>query len=480
MQRGFIINLIFVLLLNFLVKPLWIFGIDLTVQNRVGEESYGLYFAIFNFSLLFNILLDLGLTHYNNQAVSRNRVDVVRNFSYLTSLKLFLGVIYLLVTLVFGFLIGYQFLGFKLLVILSVNQFLTSLLLFFRSNLLGLQFFKLDSLLSVTDKILMILICGLLLFTSILRVEFSIIHFALAQLVSYFLTVLIAFTVTLGKSRIFRFKVDMGYYWIGLKKSFPYAVLILMMALYTRIDGVMLDQIAGSFESGIYAAAFRLLDTVNQVGYLAGVLLLPMFSSMLSRREDVSGLVGLSFSLIYVTMTALSLSCLFWSEEIMNELYHNNSELSSPVFRLLILSSLAFGSTYVFGTLLTANQSLKTLNIIAIIGFSVNVILNLILIPDYGAKGAAIATVITQFGTSIAQAFHCLKTFPLIIKNNFWLRILLFTIITVLITYVIYHKIDFEWSIKMIANFLLLIFIAILLRLFEFKTAMDLIIRRFR
>ena len=121
MQKKFISNLILLLFLNLLVKPAWIFGIDLPVQNRVGAEEYGLYFALFNFSMLFNILLDLGLTHYNNQAVSRNRPEVVRNFSNLTSLKFMLGVVYLVVTLVAGFVFGYSQTALILLLILSFN-----------------------------------------------------------------------------------------------------------------------------------------------------------------------------------------------------------------------------------------------------------------------------------------------------------------------------------------------------------------------
>ena len=72
MQKKFLSSLLLLLFLNVLIKPLWIFGIDLSVQNRVGAEEYGLYAAIFSFTLIFNIILDLGLTHYNNQAIARN------------------------------------------------------------------------------------------------------------------------------------------------------------------------------------------------------------------------------------------------------------------------------------------------------------------------------------------------------------------------------------------------------------------------
>ena len=41
MNREFILNILLLVFINLLIKPFFIFGIDLTVQNRVGED-YGL------------------------------------------------------------------------------------------------------------------------------------------------------------------------------------------------------------------------------------------------------------------------------------------------------------------------------------------------------------------------------------------------------------------------------------------------------
>lgn len=51
MKREFVLNLVFLLLINILIKPLFIFGVDLGVQNRIGAD-YGLYFALLNLAYL--------------------------------------------------------------------------------------------------------------------------------------------------------------------------------------------------------------------------------------------------------------------------------------------------------------------------------------------------------------------------------------------------------------------------------------------
>ncbi|HAD98741.1 MAG TPA: hypothetical protein DCG19_15115 [Cryomorphaceae bacterium] len=473
MQKKFISNLILLLFLNLLVKPAWIFGIDLPVQNRVGAEEYGLYFALFNFSMLFNILLDLGLTHYNNQAVSRNRPEVVRNFSNLTSLKFMLGVVYLVVTLVAGFVFGYSQTALILLLILSFNQFLASLILFFRSNLSGMQFFRADSLLSVVDKTLMIVLCGILLFGLEDVLEFNVVYYALAQSLSYIIASVIAFFLVWKKVRVFTWRINFGSYGKGLRKSIPYALLILLMSLYTRVDGIMVERLVGSYESGIYAASFRLLDMVNQLGYLFGVLLLPMFSAMLGRKEDVSNLTRLSFNLVFTVLLGVSLVAGFNASPIMDKLYQVDDPSVAHVFELLISSSIGFGTTFIFGTLLTAAGKLKTLNTIALVGFVLNIILNFILIPDYGAEGAAIATVFTQLLAALAQVFYSFRLLQISFPASYVLRLSAFVLVSVGTVYLLQY-LPLPVLTNIILSFGLVMSFALFLKLFNYQTAIDL------
>ena len=72
MQKKLIAGLFWILLLNLLIKPFWILGIETGVQNAVGPDEYGFYFAIFNLAYIFNILLDLGVTNFNTCNIARH------------------------------------------------------------------------------------------------------------------------------------------------------------------------------------------------------------------------------------------------------------------------------------------------------------------------------------------------------------------------------------------------------------------------
>jgi len=185
MRKKFVTNLAFVLALNLLIKPIWIFGIDRNVQNLVGAADYGLYFALFNFSFLLNILLDVGITNFNNRNIAQNNHLLNKHFSSLVILKIILACVYMTATLLCGLLIGYDVRLMKLLFILGVNQFLISFILYLRSNLAGLHLFKTDSVISVLDRIIMISICSALLWGHFFPIKMDIMVFVYAQTTGY-------------------------------------------------------------------------------------------------------------------------------------------------------------------------------------------------------------------------------------------------------------------------------------------------------
>ena len=72
MQRDFLFNILLLVLINVLIKPFFIFGIDLNVQNQAAAGAYGLYFALLNWTFLFQILNDFGLQNFNSRLVSQH------------------------------------------------------------------------------------------------------------------------------------------------------------------------------------------------------------------------------------------------------------------------------------------------------------------------------------------------------------------------------------------------------------------------
>ena len=428
MKRKFITNLLLLLFLNVLIKPFWIFGIDRTVQNMVGNESYGLYFSLLSFSMILNIFLDLGITNFNNKNIAQNHQLLKKHISNIVGLKFILAGVYAIVCTVAALIIGYKDVQIHLLIFLVMNQFLISFTLYLRSNISGMHLFRTDSLLSVLDRSLMIAICSVLLFTNITGHTFRIEWFVYAQSAAYLITSLITFGVVLVHTGKIKLKFNRRFFMVFLKKSYPYALLILLMSFYNRIDSVMLESMLpnGKEQVGTYAQAFRLLDAVSMFGVLFAGLLLPIFARMIKQKQDIGPMVQFSFLLLFVPAIIFTFSSGFYNIEIMDLLYSSHIELSASIFRLLMISFLGVATTYIFGTLLTANGSIRQLNWMALVGMVLNVGLNLLLIPRMQALGSAWASLATQLFTALMQTILAVIFLKLTINYQVIGKLILF------------------------------------------------------
>jgi O-antigen/teichoic acid export membrane protein len=248
---------------------------------------------------------------------------------------------------------------------------------------------------------------------------------------------LITLSIVLAKTGKINIRINRQFCLVFLKKSYPYALLILLMAFYNRIDSVMLERLLpdpmGKQQAGIYAQAFRLLDAVSMFGALVAGLLLPMFSSMIKRKEALGSMIQLSFVLLFVPAVIIAVSTLYYSREIMELLYHSHINDSVNMLGLLMTGFPGIALTYVFGTLLTANGSLKQLNIMAFCGMMLNIGLNLILIPAFYGKGSAIASMVTQLVAGISQLWIAVVLFRMKINFPFIFKVMLFTGMVVLV-----------------------------------------------
>lgn len=452
MRRFFVKNLLFVLAVNLLVKPVWVFMIDRTVQNRVGHAAYGTYQALFNLGLIFQILLDFGLSYYNTRIIAQNPEKLKTMFPGLLSTRLLLILFYTTLVVVLGFVVGYSSAELVLLSGILMIQALSFLLQFLRSNVAALHHFRTDGVLSVTDRLLMILVCGYLLFAPSVREQFKIEWFVVSQILCYLGAVIIAFIV-LGKisGLKLRFAFDSNAILPVIKASLPYALLVFLMAVHMRSDTILVERLCGAEgknQAGIYAAGYRLLDVGNMFGLMFAGMLLPMFGRMLAEKKDVRPIIKLCVNIMLPVAFTLAVGAFFFGNHIMQALYTHATEHDGLVFAWLMATFPAYCMMYVYSTLLTANGNIRLLTKIAFAGVLINLSLNFILIPTYFALGAAFAAFITQ--STLSACFMLFSSKHLGIgKSMKWIAahagFLLFTIV---IGYGIY-LLNLNWKLQL-------------------------------
>lgn len=475
MQRKFYSSLFILILANLLVKPISLFVIDAGFQNELGHVDYGLYFSLLNFSLLFNILLDFGINNFTTRRVAQNPNKAKRLFGIIFTFRILLFVFYILVISLLAYVIGYRNEALYILFILGLNQFIIMAIAYFRSHFAGFHFFKLDALLSVMDRFLLVVFGSYLLFYADARNTLTIYDFVWLQFITYLISFSIGLILFLKFIDRPKFHWNLKLSFEIIKRSLPYALLIVMMLFYSRIDSVMLERLHynGAEQTGIYAQGFRLLDAFYMFGMLFAGLLFPIFSRSLKENKSlVAPLLRSSGNLLIGGAIFIALISFYNGEYILSLVYTEYDQAIIP-FHWLMISFIAICMNFIFGTLLTASGDLKILIWISFFAILINVTLNSVFIPEFGAKATAINACITHFFAAISQCIYAVKKFSIPITMPDILRypalicgMFLFGELFGSFEYFLFYQIGFGLMLLFLLSF---VHVGMLFQLFNFK-----------
>jgi O-antigen/teichoic acid export membrane protein len=397
MLKKYLSDLAFIQVLNLLVKPVWILIIDRTVQNQLSQEAYGNYFALFNFSLLFFIILDLGIASFNATSISKEPKKLKQLFGNLVGLKIMLAILYIFLVLLFGSFMGYEGLEFRLLSLLCVVQILTSFNQYFRSSISAFQLFKWDGVFMVMDRLLLIGLCALLIWGS--WFELSSQNFIYAQILGLGMVSILLISYIYFKLERVRLNFSLKKIFPLLRQAWPYGLLIALMGLYNYLDGVMLKALASDREvqAGIYAMGYRLFFAIFMFAQVFSNVLLSLYSRNINDKQSLYKLSTFNGKFLFLSGVSMAFFSWVYRMEIIQYLYPVKfSEDAALTFGLLMFSFLGSALILVYGTLMTAKEQLKKLNLAAALTLLLNLVLNFILIPKEGAVGAAKATLLSQ------------------------------------------------------------------------------------
>jgi O-antigen/teichoic acid export membrane protein len=413
MVRPFLRHLSLLLVLNLAVKPAYLLVVEARIQDALGPEVYGAYFPLLGWATLLNIFLDWGLTNHLTLFVASDVGGWWRMWPRAVRTKWLLFPAYLILLLGGGWAIGWRGEALGLLAWTGINQALLSAILFLRGGLQGLGEHRADALVSITDRLLLLVGLGTLLACA---VEFKLTYLLGGTSVALLITAATAAQRLRAAQPPAAFPPSEpgGNAVEALRAGTPYAVLYLLMMAYHRLDAVLLERMRpdGALQAGLYAMGYRLFEAANMVGYLTATLLLPYFSRMLAAGEDVRPLAAGAARVLAIGGTALAAAA--WADPagLLAPFYSHSVAEAAPTLPPLMLSFAVFAQGYVFSTLLTARGELRLLIAFAAAGAVFGAVLNVVWIPAAGAVGSAWASAAAQILVVAAQTTAVLRRHP--------------------------------------------------------------------
>ncbi|MBE6592786.1 MAG: hypothetical protein E7642_02195 [Ruminococcaceae bacterium] len=193
-----------------------------------------------------------------------------------------------------------------------------------------------------------------------------------------------------------------------LKFSIPYIPTTLMWMITSASDRFIVTAFSGAAENGLYAAAYKLPTLISLAG---GVFIEAwQFSSVNDAKEEERAKFFGTVYRNYVGIMFMGGSMLVVMSKVLTALlldasYYSSWKYVSVLGIAMIFSALSafMGSVYFL-----EKRSVRSL-ITASVGAMTNIILNFILIPEFGAMGAAVATAISYLIAFVIRAIDTSK-----------------------------------------------------------------------
>jgi len=191
--------------------------------------------------------------------------------------------------------------------------------------------------------------------------------------------------------------------------------------LYDRLDVVLLSKLAGDYATGVYGAAYRPLGALQLVPYGVLYSLLPALSrnaggvKELQRLERAMGfLLSAAFAVVLATMV-------FASPALRLLLGQSYAE-SAVALKILIWAVILRYLNAALGVRLLAGGNERVFVATTLGCLGVNVFGNLLLIPIYSWRAAAVLTIVTEFALLAQYIYWLRRTVGVIPKPMGWVR----------------------------------------------------------
>jgi len=196
-----------------------------------------------------------------------------------------------------------------------------------------------------------------------------------------------------------------------LKDSWPLMLSSIAMIIYMRIDQIMIGNILGEFQVGLYSAAVK----ISEVWYVVpNIIVMSTFPSIIRTRENNKEKYLNRFQILYDSFlwftVIIAFLVSFIAPFIIDLFYGNEYSFSASILSVHIWTGVFVFWGFVNGKYLIAENYTKIVFGITLFGAFINILLNIFLLNYIGVLGAAIATLITQFLTGTLLLLFISKT----------------------------------------------------------------------
>ncbi|MBU1446419.1 flippase [Patescibacteria group bacterium] len=418
------------------------------ITGYLSVSSYGQYTNVYEFLALFAIIADFGLYTIAVREMSRNEEEIPEILGNILTIRLLIGFIVLFCVSIAGFFIpSHQETQIPYAILIVTTASLIALINGTMASVLQTKYkMQYAAVAQVFGKIIQVAymtIAVYVLFANDPYIGFY--HLFVAGVIGNF-AMLFMTVWAVRKYTVISFRFDKERIKYILKQAAPYGIALFLSNIYFRADAILVFNMRGSQEAGYYGVAARMLEALVILPLFFMNAVLPTLTKHIKEKRDSYKQIlqytfdfQLILSLPFVVggfILAKPLIYLISKPEFIGDsaagIYGSDTALQIILFSLILVSV-----NVVFNYTLIAIK--KQANLIWINGIcaTFNVIANLIVIPQYGFRGAAFATIASELLVLVLVMSTAKKYLPFTISPVRGLKVLLSSLIMGAVVYIL-------------------------------------------
>lgn len=417
MAKSIKINFIFNIVntVSSLLFPLLAFSYASRILYARGIGEVQFLQSIINYIILFT---SLGIPMYGIREIARvrdNQELLSKTTNEIIALNLLLNVLgYIVVALICFFVTKVQT-NIFLFLVLSSSIFLSTIGCSWFYN--GIEEFKYITTLGLVVKTV-----SLVFLFVFVKSSSDILYYGIYTILGSVGCNLINF-LRLGKYVRVSFKqLDIKRH---IKPTCEIFLFNIVTSIYINLDTVMLGFLKDNVAVGYYTAATKVSHILVTLITSFGAVLLPRSSNLIQKKQftDFYSLAYKSYKMVIFLAFPICAGVFVCSPYLISIFCGDTFEPAVSTLRIVSPIIVALGISNLIGIqVLYPLGKIKLVTVSTCVGASLNVCFNFVLIPKYGQNGAAIATLIAEWGVTITQYYMARKLLPFRIINRDFLK----------------------------------------------------------
>lgn len=374
-----------------IIGRLFKLGIIVFATRALGAEGWGVFSYALAFVSLAYIFADIGINTFVTRELSKDDPDKYKYLSAALVFKLILLLVSLLASVLIIPYFGSISLQLPLVIAIALLNFSDSLREFFLSVNRAFQKMEREASIKIIMSVAITLLGTLLILHNPTPLSLAI-AYAAGSIIA---TVATIFWLPKDFKNI-EWKFPFSYMKTIFDFAWPFIALTVFSTALVTIDSIMLGQMKSATEVGLYSAAQRIIQFLAIIPIYIGISLFPLLSKREGNDLASSEIFEKTMVIVLAIAFPLAIGGFLLSHQIVTLLFGASFILAAPVLAILMIVIIADFSYIILNNIIYVKNIQRKFILASFVGLVINILLNIYLIPHYGAIGAAIATALAQ------------------------------------------------------------------------------------